>query len=129
MLLKVGYLGDSLGAFLRAVAGAADGIVMMNALARKVELPDGRPYFGASRHMAGVHGGAIFQLSLEAVKQATQLVRAQQLDLHIIGVGGAGTPERAAAYVEAGADAALVASLAMFLPFMACELKAQRPDV
>ncbi len=129
VLLKVGYLGDSLDAFLRAVAGAADGVVMMNALARKVELADGRPYFGPSRHMAGVHGGAIFELSLNAVKQATQLIRAERLDLHIIGVGGASTPERAAAYIDEGADAALVASSAMLLPFIACALKAQRPDV
>lgn len=129
VLLKVGHLGHSLDGFLRTVAGAADGVVMMNALARKVEDPDGRPYFGASRHMAGVHGGAIYQLSLDAVKKATQLIRAEQLDLRIIGVGGASTPERAAAFIEAGADAALVASSALVLPFMACALKAQRPDV
>ena len=129
VLLKVGHLGEALPDFLRAVAGLADGVVMMNALSRKVEWPDQTPYFGPGRHQAGVHGGAIFDIALESVRQATAQIQAERLDLHIIGVGGASTPERAAAFIEAGADAALVASSAMFSPNLACKVKAQRPDV
>jgi len=129
VLLKVGHLGPALDAFMRSVAGAADGVVMMNALSRKVELPSGAPAFGPGRHMAGVHGAAIFEIALDSVKQATNLIQAEQLDLSVIGVGGASTPERAAAFIDAGAEAALVASSALFLPMMACRLKSERPDL
>lgn len=129
VLLKVGHLGEDLPSFLRAVAGSAQGIVTMNALARRIENRSGTPFFGAARQMAGVHGGAIFQIALDAVQQAMAVIRKERLDLRVIGVGGASTPERAAAFLDAGADAALVASSALLCPMVACTVKVLRPDI
>lgn len=129
VLLKVGSLGVMLPSFLRAVAGSVQGIVTMNALARRIQDRAGSPFFGEARQIAGVHGGAIFQIALEEVRQAMAVIRKEHLDLRVLGVGGASTPERAAAFLDAGADAALVASSALLAPMMACTVKAVRPDI
>jgi len=128
-LLKVGHLGPEMSAFLRAVAPHASGVVMANALARPILDRSGAPYFGSSRRMAGVHGAGIHHLSLDCVREARAIIDRERLGLEVVGVGGASTPERAAAFIEAGACAALVASSAFIAPFSACVLKEQRPDI
>ncbi len=131
VLLKTGPFEDiaSLRAFLHAVNGHADAIVMINAPSRRIVRADGTPAFPPGRERAGVIGKRILPIALETVRTARQIIDDDRLRLEIVGVGGLTDPADARAFLDAGACAAQSATGAMFNPHLAVETKRADPDL
>lgn len=131
LLLKSGAIRDPAHFLnlLKAVAGAADGLVLINGPSRRIVNAAGAPAFGPGRERAGVTGAAIKPLALGAVKQALALIAEHKLPLEVVGCGGVTSPQDARDFLAAGACAALSATGATLNPYLACELKAQAPDL
>lgn len=130
VLLKIGHVPDEarLAALLRAVAGQASGLVVVNGLSRPVLDGAGAAAFGTGRRQAGILGHGIHAISVQDVARASALIRHDRLDLQVVGVGGVASAEDAARYFEAGACAVLMGSAPMFDPALAARMKALHPD-
>jgi len=130
VLLKIGHVPDDerLHALLRAVAGHASGLVVVNGVSRPVLRPDGEAAFGDGRRQAGILGRGIHAIGVADVARALALIRRDRLDLQIAGVGGIASAEDAAAYFDAGACAVLLGSAPMYDPTLAARLKALHPE-
>jgi dihydroorotate dehydrogenase len=130
VLLKVGYVPEErqLAKLLRAVSGAATGVVMVNGIPRRVLTATGRAAFGQGRTVAGILGRGIHGFCVESVRHAAAICRRDQLDLEIIGVGGVATADDAARFFDAGAGAVMMGSAPMYDPYLAVRLKAAHPD-
>ena len=130
LLLKVGtFPGEvSMRDFLRAVSKPADGMTLVNGIARPVLHRDGRPAFGEDYVQAGVLGRIIHEPSVASVRQARAIVDAEGLGLALAAVGGVSRAEDLADFFEAGADAIMLGSSPMYLPNLACEIKRAHPD-
>jgi dihydroorotate dehydrogenase len=131
ILLKVRPIEDdeTMTAFLRAVAVAADGIVMINSPRRLVQTADGAAAFGPGREHAGIMGTGIHPIALGCVRRAVAIIDRDGLDLKVIAVGGAASPDRVQAFLRAGAYAALAASPAAWNPYLAAEIKRADPSI
>lgn len=131
LLLKIGAIDDAdrLAAFCKGVAGAADGLVMVNAPARRIVGRDGQPYFGAGRERAGVTGAAIKTMSLNAARAGIAAIERLKLPLQVIGCGGITTVDDVRDFLDAGACAAVSSTAATFNPYLAREVKEQAPEV
>jgi dihydroorotate dehydrogenase len=130
-LLKLGDIADRkrMGEFLERTAGAADGIVMINAPSRRIVDATGAPAFGAGRERAGVTGGAIKAIALRAVADAARHVAKRGLPVKIIGVGGVAAAADAREFLAAGAYAVQSATAATWNPLLAAEMKAAAPEI
>jgi dihydroorotate dehydrogenase len=130
VLLKIGHLADDarLAALLRAVAGQASGLVIVNGLSRPVLDATGRAAFGESRRQAGILGRGVHAIGVRDVARAVALIRRERLDLEVAGVGGVASAADAARYFEAGACAALMGSAPMFDPALAQRMKTAHPE-
>src|SRR2546425_11863824 len=131
LLLKSGAIRDPAHFLnlLKAVADAADGLVLINGPSRRIVNAAGAPAFGSGRERAGVTGAAIKPLALGAVKQALALIAEHKLPLEVVGCGGVTSPQDVRDFLAAGACAALSATGAMLDPYLACELKTQAPEI
>lgn len=128
--LKAGYFEDrdTLEKFLHAVDGLADGVVLVNAISRRIVNPDGTPAFGPGREVAGIIGRTIHDPCLRNVADAVEIVGRDQLSLRVLAVGGVMTEHDAAAYFDAGAYAVLMGGAPMFDPMLAVRMKAAHPE-
>ena len=126
LLLKIGVFPDTdlQRSFLRAVAGAADGITLVNGISREVLHRDGRPVFGEDYVKAGVLGRIIHEPCVAAVREARAAIEAEGLNLALAAVGGVSSVADYQDFIEAGADAVLCGSSPMYLPDLAAEIKA-----
>jgi dihydroorotate dehydrogenase len=131
LLLKSGAIRDPAHFLnlLKAVAGAADGLVLINGPSRRIVNAAGAPAFGPGRERAGVTGAAVKPLALGAVKQALALIAEHKLPLEVVGCGGVTSPQDVRDFLAAGACAALSATGATLNPYLASQLKAQAPDI
>ena len=131
VLLKIGEIPDraKMAEFLERIAGAADGVVMINAPSRRIVDRAGAPAFGTGRERAGVTGGAIKEIALRAVGDAARHVARRNLALKIVGVGGIVSAADARAFIDAGAYAVQSATAATWNPYLAAELKAAAPEI
>jgi hypothetical protein len=131
VLLKIGDIPDRvrMAAFLDSVAGAADGIVMINAPSRRIVDGAGLPAFGSGRERAGVTGGAVKEIALRAVHDAAKHIVRNSLPLKVIGVGGIASVADAKSFLEAGAYAVQSATAATWNPLLACEIKAADREI
>src|SRR2546430_1372239 len=86
-----------------APAGSAAGVTMTTAPSRAFVDAAGAPAFGANRTHAGLMGGMVFDVALACVRNAVEIVRRDDLALQIVAVGGVCSPERARAFIDAGA--------------------------
>ena len=129
--VKVGHIAEPalLEALLRALDGKADGITMINGASRRIVDEKGAPAFGAGREQAGVIGGALHHLALDMVRQAAAIVRRDKLAVKLIGVGGANSPERIEAFLDAGAIGVEMASGAVWHPHLAIDAKRALPGL
>jgi len=129
--VKIGHIAEPalLEALLRALDGKADGVTMVNGASRRIVEADGSRAFGAGRESAGVIGGALHHLALANVRTAAEIVRRDGLTLKLIGCGGASSPERIRAFLDAGAAAVETASGAVWNPHLAVAAKAALPDL
>ena len=130
LLLKVATFpnDETLRAFLQAVDQPANGVTLVNGIARPVLHPDGRPAFGADFVKAGVLGRIIHEPSVATVRQARAIIQEDKLSLSIAAVGGVSTIQDLADFYEAGADAIMIGSAPMYLPGLAREVKQQHPE-
>jgi len=126
LLLKIGVFPnlDLQRAFLRAVAGEADGITLVNGISREVLHADGHPVFGEDYVRAGVLGRIIHEPCVAAVREAKAAIDAEGFNLALAAVGGVSSLDDYKDFIEAGADAVLCGSSPMYLPDLAAEIKA-----
>jgi dihydroorotate dehydrogenase len=113
---------------LRAVDGAASGLVIVNGLSRPVVDAAGAPAFGEGRVHAGILGRGVHAIGVRDVARAAATIRRERLDLQVAGVGGIAQPADVERYFAAGACAALMGSAPMFDPALAARLKAAHPQ-
>jgi dihydroorotate dehydrogenase len=71
ILLKAGPIEDdkTMAAFVRAIAPAASGVVMINAPRRLVQTADGGVAFGPGREHAGIKGVGIHPIALYCLRR------------------------------------------------------------
>jgi len=131
LLVKIGQIAQraDMETLLRALAGIVDGVTMINAPSRAFLNAAGAPSFGASRTRAGLMGGVVFDIALASVRSAVEIVRRDDLALKIVAVGGVCSPERARAFIDAGACAALAASACAWDPYLAIRAKRLDPSL
>jgi dihydroorotate dehydrogenase (NAD+) catalytic subunit len=124
LLIKVGHYKDIqlMRNFLMAINDIANGITLVNAISRPVLYRDGRPAFGPKYVRAGVLGRAIHEPCVKSVRDATAIIRENNLRLSIAAVGGVSQPQDAKDFLTAGADAVMLGSSPMYLPDLAAEL-------
>lgn len=94
-----------------------DGFLLASGLQRRVVTRAGRPAFaGPGRELAGVVGADVHEICRRHVEELLAWRKAGAWDKAILAVGGITTPERARAMLDAGADAAMVATAALLDP-------------
>ena len=129
LLVKIGPIEerDLMTELLRRLAGLVDGVVMINAPSRMIVDASGAPAFGANREWAGMMGGAVFDIALNCVRTAVEIVRQDGLNLHVLAVGGVCSVERIRAFSNAGAYAVFGASACAWDPYLAIRAKHHDP--
>jgi dihydroorotate dehydrogenase (NAD+) catalytic subunit len=129
LLVKIGPIErrDRMAELLRHLNGTVDGVTMINAPSRLIVDASGAPAFGVNRERAGMMGGATFDVALQCVRDAVDVIRSDSLDLHVLAVGGVCSPERISAFAEAGAYAVLGASALAWDPYLAIRAKLRDP--
>lgn len=94
--------------------------------ARLVDAHGGQALPGAGRERSGVCGSAIRGAGLDMVRRLAAVRARLGLDFAIIGVGGVVSPDNYQAYREAGADAVMSATGAMWDARLAQRIKADQ---
>jgi dihydroorotate dehydrogenase len=128
LMVKAAYFRDEerLRAFVREVGSLVDGIVAINTLPAEILDANGRQALpGEGRLSSGVCGRSIRWAGLEMSERLARLREEMGLKFSIIGVGGLSDAKDYRAYREAGADAAMMATAAMWNPRLAEEIKTQ----
>lgn len=128
LIAKIGYFPKLEQLLLERVVGAAvpyvAAISSINTFAAPVYDEFGNQALpGKGRLKAGLSGHAIKDLGVDMAKRLAQIRKEKGLKYEIIGVGGVLTPEDFQEYREAGADAVMAATGAMWNPNLALEIK------
>ncbi|MBI2314587.1 tRNA-dihydrouridine synthase [Candidatus Daviesbacteria bacterium] len=126
LILKVGYYqnNEDLDKLVEVAGKYAQAIASINTIAAEVVDKDGNQALpGKNRLKSGVCGASIKWAGLEMVRRLKSKIKNQKSKLRIIGVGGVTKPEDYAEYIDAGADAVMSATGAMWNPFLAQEIK------
>jgi dihydroorotate dehydrogenase len=125
-MVKAAYFRDEerLRTFVREIGPLVDGIVAINTLPAKIFDGNGQQALpGEGRLASGVCGRSIRWAGLEMSRRLARLREELGLKFSIIGVGGLSDANDYRAYREAGADAAMMATAAMWNPGLAQEIK------
>jgi dihydroorotate dehydrogenase (NAD+) catalytic subunit len=128
LMVKAAYFRDEerLRTFVREVGPVVDGIVAINTLPAKIlDANGGQALPGEGRLSSGVCGRSIRWAGLEMSGRLARMREEMGLNFSIIGVGGLSDANDYHAYRKAGADAAMMATAAMWNPRLAQEIKAQ----
>jgi len=105
----------------------AHGYVLVHSINRKVFDDKGAPAFeGHGRERADVVGAQTFTVAARQVAEMLAWRKAGAWDRAILAVGGISTVERAREVLREGADAALVATAALFDPLFAARFRQVR---
>jgi dihydroorotate dehydrogenase len=126
LVIKIAYFREDerLRALLRGVGGLVDGIASINTLPAKIVDAQGAQALpGEGRLSSGVCGRSIRWAGLEMVGRLTKLREELGQRFSIVGVGGLSNAQDYKAYRDAGADAAMTATAAMWNPRLAQEIK------
>lgn len=126
LILKVGYYqsDEDLKKLVEICGKYAQAIAAINTIAAEVVDKNGDQALpGKNRLKSGVCGASIKWASLSMVKRLKTLIANSEQPIAIIGVGGVTKPEDYFEYMEAGADAVMSATAAMWNPFLAQEIK------
>ena len=103
------------------------GFVLVHGVHRRVLDERGNPAFeGSGREAANVVGTDIFPVASRQVEEMLAWRRAGAWERAVLAVGGISTVERAQDLVREGADAALVATAALFDPLLAVHFRQVR---
>jgi dihydroorotate dehydrogenase (NAD+) catalytic subunit len=109
------------------LAAWTSGFVLVHGFRRRVLDDKGNPAFeGAGRERADVVGHDIFPIASRQVLEMLAWRRAGAWDRTVLAVGGVTTVERAQDLLREGADAALVATAAIFDPLFAARCRQAR---
>lgn len=110
-----------------AARGTVQAFSAINTISAKLVDAEGRQALpGAGRDRSGVCGRAIRFAGLDMVSRLAAIRERLGLDYTIIGLGGVVSPQDYAAYREAGADAVMSATGAMWDADLARKIKASR---
>ena len=126
LMVKAAYFRDEekLREFVRDVGPLVDGVVAINTLPAKIVDDRGTQALpGEGRLSSGVCGRSIKWAGLEMTGRLAKLREEMGLKFSIIGVGGLSDADDYRAYREVGADAAMMATAAMWNPRLAQEIK------
>ena len=100
---------------------------MTNSIATKVVGADGQLLFDGQRR--GICGDATRQASLRQTALFTEQATTRNMDVCLIGVGGAGAAEHVRDYLLAGAGAVQLATAAMVDPGVGLRIRRDWPSV
>jgi dihydroorotate dehydrogenase len=117
LILKVGVFPSAhlmKSVFLAAARGGARAICGINSVSMKVTPP-----LDAARKTSGVCGSAIRPAALTFLRDATEIIRENRLDLVLLGCGGIMKPEHFDEFFETGANVAMSATGMMWDPYLA----------
>ncbi|MEK7140422.1 MAG: hypothetical protein AAB815_01405 [Patescibacteria group bacterium] len=126
LVLKVGYYKDESDVKrLAEIAGKyAQAIAAINTIQAEIVNEDGLQALpGKNRSRSGVCGASIKWAGLEMVQKLKKAREETGGDFKIIGVGGVMTADDFLEYRDAGADAVMSATGAMWNPYLAKEVK------
>jgi orotate phosphoribosyltransferase len=127
LIIKCGVFTDHTlmrDMLVAAAHAGAQGICGINSVPMKVIDSDGAPFFG-TRIMAGVSGAAIRQLALDFISTASMIIRDENLNLVLVGVGGITMARHFSQFLGLGATIALSATGMMHNPCLAAEYHEQ----
>ncbi|KAA8820780.1 beta/alpha barrel domain-containing protein [Bifidobacterium vespertilionis] len=129
LVVKLAYLPDDLDIerMVRETAarGTVQGFATINTISAKLVDANGDQALpGEGRDRSGVCGAAIRSAGLDMVRRLAAVRDRMGLDFTIVGVGGVIRPDDYTAYREAGADAVMSATGAMWDANLAREIKA-----
>lgn len=128
LILKVGYYKDdkALKELAEIANEYANDVAGINTLQAAVVDENGNQALpGPNRLRSGVCGIGIRWAGLETVKRLKKIKDKNNYSFSITGVGGVVTPQDYFEYRNAGADAVMSATGAMWNPFLAQEIKAR----
>ena len=109
------------------LASWASGFVVTHGVRRRVIDEDGNPAFeGGGRDRATIVGADTWPLASRQIEEMLSWRKAGAWDRAILAVGGISTVERAREVLREGADAALVATAALFDPLFAVRFRQVR---
>ena len=130
LILKVGYYKEySDTKKLAEIAEKyAQAIAAINTIQAEIVNEEGKQALpGPNRLRSGVCGASIKWAGLEMVKKLKKIREELNYKYTIIGVGGVMTADDFLEYRNAGADAVMSATGAMWNPYLAQEIKSRRP--
>jgi dihydroorotate dehydrogenase len=125
LLLKLAYFQNRshLRDFIKEIGSIVDGLSVINTIAAPIINATGvQALPGEGRLNSGVCGAAIKWAGLEIVKRIAKLRQEYQQKFALIGIGGVASAEDYSMYIQAGADAVMSATGAMWNPFLAQEI-------
>ena len=122
-LAKIGHFSETeeAEALLDAVCGYIDALAMTNSVATTVSAADGTVLFEGQRR--GICGDATRTASIAQTRLFAKLIAKKELDMRLIGVGGAGNADHVQQYLQAGAEAIHIATAAMQTPSVAIHIR------
>ena len=122
LVVKVGHVPtkDEARSLLDAVGNNVAAIAMTNSVATRVRNADGLLFDGQKR---GICGAAIYDASLAQLQMIAEAIRARELDVELVGVGGINKAEHVEQYLAAGAQACHIATAAMVDPGIAIKIR------
>jgi dihydroorotate dehydrogenase (NAD+) catalytic subunit len=122
LVVKVGHVPtkDEARSLLDAVGNNVAAIAMTNSVATRVRNADGLLFDGQKR---GICGAAIYDASLAQLRMFAEAIRARELDVELVGVGGINKAEHVEQYLAAGAQACHIATAAMVDPGIAIKIR------
>lgn len=126
LVIKIAYYEDqeALKKLIQEVGNIIDGISAINTIGSAVRNKNGEQALpGEGRLVSGVCGVAIKWAGLDMVGRLAKLREELGMKFAIIGVGGVSSAEDFKKYKNAGADAVMSATGAMWNPMLAQEIK------
>jgi dihydroorotate dehydrogenase len=122
-IVKVGHVEQSEAAatLLDAIGPHVSALAMTNSVATTIVDEAGKRLFDGQQR--GICGAATREASLRQTRLFADLVAVRNLDVELIGVGGAATAADVQAYLAAGAGAVHLATAAMIDPAAGLEIR------
>ncbi len=131
LVIKISYFEnqDELRDLVTRAGNIVQGISAINTIPSAVYKPDGTQALpgGEWRLKSGICGAPIKWAGIEMVERLKQLREEFKMNFSIIGVGGVTTPADYKEYRTAGADLVMMATAAMWNPYLAKEIKEAYP--
>lgn len=126
LIIKIAYFetDEQLEKLIKPIGAAIQGIAAINTIPAKILDKEGKQALpGKGRERSGVCGHTIKWAGIEMVERLKKLREENDFSFSIDGVGGVTAPEDFEDYRNAGADAVMSATGAMWNPYLAQEIK------